>query len=292
MVSPVDSRRSHADPRADRQVVVFGLVAISSSWLWSPLVVAEWGWIDGDVTRYWHLAGSLGPAIAAIVLTPIYDGWAGFGLLVRRMITGPIPWLLGAVLVPLLFCLVGLGLAKSLGQVDLSAVGTSEEYPTLPVAVYWLVSLVFYGYGEEIGWRGFALPRLQRQRDALRASLWLSLLWGVWHLPLFVFSAGLSTMPAIGVLGWAASIVTGTVICTWLFNSTRGSIAVLAVFHASFDTSINSPTGGEIMVNVMGAVVVIVALMIPRRYGREDLSALPKVTRTRPPARGSAHDTE
>jgi hypothetical protein len=99
-------------------------------------------------------------------------------------------------------------------------------------------------------------------------------------------------MPAIGVVGWAASILTGTVICTWLFNSTSGSIAVLAVFHASFDVCINSPTGGEIMVNVMGAVVVVVALMIPRRYGREDLSASPKVTRTRPLAGESAHETE
>jgi membrane protease YdiL (CAAX protease family) len=167
-VSPVDAGRSHADPRADRQVVVFGLAAISSSWLlWSPLVAAEWGWIDGDATRYWHLAGSLGPAVAAILLTLIYEGRAGFGLLARRMITGPIPWLLGVVLVPLLVCLVGLGLAKSLGaQVDLSAVGTSEEYPALPVAIYWLTSLTFYGYGEQIGWRGFALPRLQRQRSS------------------------------------------------------------------------------------------------------------------------------
>ena len=105
-------------------------------------------------------------------------------------------------------------------------------------------------------------------------------LWGVWHLPLFWFSAGLGSMALIGVVGWAASIVTGSVVCTWFFNASRGSIAVVAVFHAALDVLIISPIGGEIVPNVMGAAVVVTALGIPRRFGRENLAPLPKVTET------------
>lgn len=141
-------------------------------------------------------------------------------------------------------------------------------------------TFVFFGYREEVGWRGFALPRLQRGRSALRASMILAGLWGVWHLPLFWFSAGLSSVPPIGIVGWAASIITGSVVCTWFFNSSRGSIAVLAIFHASLDVFINSPTGQDVIPNVMRAAVVAAALLIPRRFGKENLAPTPKVTRT------------
>ena len=82
------------------------------------------------------------------------------------------------------------------------------------------------------------------------------------------------------IVGWGASIVTGSVICTCLFNSTSGSIAVVAAFHAALDIFIGSPTGGEVLPNVMGASIVITALIIPRRFGRTNLSRSPKVTRT------------
>lgn len=134
--------------------------------------------------------------------------------------------------------------------------GASEEFWSTPAAAYWVANLVSTATGRRSDGAGFALPRLQRHRSAPAASMWLSLVWGMWHIPLFFFSAGLGTMPPIGLIGWAASIVTGSVVCTWLFNSTRGSIAVLAVFHAALDIFIGSPTGGDVVANVMGAFVV------------------------------------
>ncbi len=269
--------------RSEVEVVAFGAAAISMSWLlWAPLVAAKWNW-TGGASPYWHLAGGLGPAVAAFALTAAFDGPAGLRVLARRAVTGPSRWLLGVIIAPLAMCMIALGVARLAGiHVDLTKVGASKEFPNQPLVVYWVANLVFYGYGEEIGWRGFALPRLQRNRQALSASMWLALLWGLWHLPLFVFSAGLGNMPAIGLVGWGASIVAGSVICTWLFNSTCGSIAVVAVFHASLDIFIGSPTGGDVLANVMGATVVIAALIIPRTFGRGDLSTLPKVITTKP----------
>lgn len=267
---------------ADRQVLRFGVLAIALTWsAWIPLAVTSKGWADLHASAYLHFVGGLGPALAAIVMTMFYDGRAGLGVLWRRIITGPARWLSFALLAPAAAYLVAIGVASVFGvEVSLGRTGASKEFGSIPTVAYWLANLVFYGYGEEIGWRGFALPRLQRGRSALAASMWLSLVWGLWHVPLFFFSAGLGTMPPIGLIGWAASIVTGSVICTWLFNSTKGSVAVLALFHASLDIFIGSPTGGDVVANVMGAFVVIGALLIPRRLGRETLSRAAKVTAT------------
>ncbi len=267
---------------ADRQVVWFGLVAVALTWAaWLPLAATSTGWADIHASPYLHFVGGLGPALAGIIMTFAYDGRPGVRMLWQRVTTGPFRWLTFAILAPATAYLVAIGIASAFGvRVELGRTGASEEFSSIPVAAYWAANLVFYGFGEEIGWRGFALPRLQRCRSALAASMWLSVVWGLWHIPLFFFSAGLGTMPTIGLIGWAASIVTGSVLCTWLFNSTRGSIAVLAVFHAALDIFIGSPTGGDVVANVMGAFVVIGALTLPRRLGREDLSRSPKVTAT------------
>jgi membrane protease YdiL (CAAX protease family) len=214
-------------------------------------------------------------------MTASHDGRGGLRLLWQRITSGPARWLFVAVFAPASAFVLAIGVASAFGvPVDIGLTGASDEFSSMPVAAYWIANLVFYGFGEEIGWRGFALPRLQRSRSALAASMWLSLLWALWHIPLFFFSAGLGTMPLIGLVGWAASIVTGSVVCTWMFNSTSGSIAVLALFHAALDVFIGSPTGGDVVANVMGAFVVVGALMIPRLLGRENLSRSPKVTST------------
>lgn len=246
-----------------------------------PLVATSEGWGGVHASPYLHLLGGLGPAAAAVIMTAVHDGGRGVRTLFRRATRGPVRWLAFAALAPAVAYVVAISIAATIGvDVGLGLTGTSEEFASMPVLLYWLANLLFYGFGEEIGWRGFALPRLQRGRSAMGASMWLALLWGLWHIPLFWFSAGLGTMPMIGLVGWAASLVTGSVICTWLFNSTRGSIAVVALFHASLDIFIGSPTGGDIVANVMGATVVVGALIIPRRYGTDALSRSPKVTDT------------
>jgi membrane protease YdiL (CAAX protease family) len=267
---------------AERQVLWYGLLAFGLTWsAWLPLVTDAKGWTAFGASSFLHLAGGLGPALAAVILTAAYDGRPGLRLLLRRATSGPSRYLLVAVAGPAVAYVAALAVAAISGvSVEVGLTGASQEFGSMPVGLYWLANLVFFGYGEEIGWRGFALPRLQRGRSALAASMWIAVIWGVWHLPLFAFSAGLSTMPPVGLIGWAASLVTGSVVCTWLFNSSRGSLVAVALFHASLDIFIGSPTGGDVVANIIGAGVVVAALVIPRRYGREGLAPSPKVTRT------------
>ena len=109
----------------------------------------------------------------------------------------------------------------------LAAVG---PWPLLPFV--FLQYLLFSSpMGEEIGWRGYALPRMQAGWPALHASIALGLLWGVWHLPLYLTRGH----PISGeFFGWfLLGIVADAVLFTWLYNSTGGSLLLTVLFHAS-----------------------------------------------------------
>ncbi len=93
---------------------------------------------------------------------------------------------------------------------------------------------------EEVGWRGFALPRLQKQFNPLIASLIIGAIWALWHLPLYFngqYTAGSNTGPAAlaGILlrfEWSLPI---SVIFTWVYNRSRGSLLIMILFHTVFD---------------------------------------------------------
>lgn len=92
-----------------------------------------------------------------------------------------------------------------------------------------LVVTLLIGPVEEIGWRGFALPLLQRRLAPLWAGAWVGLAWGLWHLPAFlVAGTPQSDWPFLPFL---AGVVANSVIMTALFNAARGSILVPALYH-------------------------------------------------------------
>jgi uncharacterized protein len=159
---------------------------------------------------------------------------------------------------------------------DMTTFGRSLEFPRLPIAAYWLASLVFFGWGEEMGWRGFALPRLQEGRSALWATVILSLGWALWHLPLFGFAPGLSRMGGLEVVGWYFSILTGAVLFTWLFNSTNGSVLIAAIFHGTMDIAFVSPAPA-LLSSVVGALITLWGIGVLVMAGPRHLSRHGKV---------------
>ncbi|MEO8706817.1 MAG: CPBP family glutamic-type intramembrane protease, partial [Kofleriaceae bacterium] len=151
------------------KLVVFVVLAYALSWLgWSPLWLERLGVLHSQPSRYWHLAGGFGPLLAAILVsTSDRDALARLVTRVVR-VRGHVRWIIGAALAPValgLGALAGIRLAG--GTVDWFALGRSVEFPWLALPVYWLASVVGYGFGEEVGWRGFLLPHLQARRSAL-----------------------------------------------------------------------------------------------------------------------------
>jgi uncharacterized protein len=142
---------------------------------------------------------------------------------------------------------------------DLGVGGVALVFPLLILA--WLPSSALL---EEFGWRGLALPLLQGRWNALTASVILGLVWGVWHLPLIV-ATGDPLVP------YLLLIVPQTVLITWVVNSTRGSMLLAMLFHASLACALTTLyPGSQSMVEI--ALTWLVAAAVLLRYGPADLA--------------------
>jgi membrane protease YdiL (CAAX protease family) len=206
----------------------FFVLAYAISWLlWLPLVVSG----DDSPTGLGFvllLLGSLVPSSVAILLVAVLHGKAGVRKLLRRLLIWRVGvgWWVAVVLLSTL----------ALGAVGVSVLfgGDSPDVTaTIPGAVVLFVFSIFPGSagGEEIGWRGFALPQLQAGRSALGASVVLGVVWGVWHLPLYL--TGTNFRPLSLFAPWVLLAVATSVIYTWIYNGTGGSLLIVVLFHAA-----------------------------------------------------------
>ena len=164
---------------------------------------------------------------------------------------------------------------------SLAGFGISREFPQFSALGFLVYNVVSFGYGEETGWRGFALPRLQARHGALASTLLLTAGWALWHLPLFLYRPGYLTMGIGGIAGWLFSLLTGAVLLTWLYNESRGSILVVAIFHATVDIAFQSDLSSPFVVNVAGAVVTIFGIAVVAVAGPRHLSRRGMVVRSR-----------
>jgi membrane protease YdiL (CAAX protease family) len=97
----------------------------------------------------------------------------------------------------------------------------------LKLSVIWITT---FGLGEETGWRGFTLPRLQVEHNALAATLILWAMWSLWHMPMFLYM-----YDARILVGWLLGLLAGSITFPWLFNSTGGSLLLTVIFHGLFN---------------------------------------------------------
>jgi membrane protease YdiL (CAAX protease family) len=237
-----------------------------------------------------HYLASFGPLVAAVIVTRVTEGWLGVGRLFRGLIP-PTPlskggqrgdssvYVLFAVVSPLvLFALVVAASAIVQGAwPDLRSLGHPDYLPEigiLPTLGLWLLT---FGLGEEMGWRGFALPRLQAERPALSASLLLGALWACWHLPALFYrdtyiAMGLMVIPMLLTVA-----AVGSVVYTWLYNGTGGNLLLLVLFHGLFDFFSVWPAGVIGAGPVMTVCMVFWAVRVFKLYGPATLCPTEKV---------------
>lgn len=256
-----------------------GLANLISWLIWLPLVAASLGWIEAQPSPYLHLLGGVGPLIAAFIVMGVYGGRPGVRGLAQRagLWRVPVRWHVVAWLGPVALYVIGLFLVRAVwGEwPDVTRFGQTEEFPELPILVYWAANIVFYGWGEETGWRGFLLPKLQDRMGALKATLLVTPIWIVWHAPLFFFIDGYTGWGIGEITGWTFSMLTGALLMTWLFNSAAGSILVVAVFHGTIDIVMNTPSPGD-MAFVLGMLITFWGLWVLVRKDWTNLSDMPR----------------
>ncbi|HSV41767.1 MAG TPA: CPBP family intramembrane glutamic endopeptidase [Nocardioidaceae bacterium] len=253
------------------------MLAFLWSWAsWMPLLAAVQGWVPMEPWSGWHLLGGLGPAVSAVVVIGCIEGERGLRDMGRRLVAwrGRSRAWAFALLVPPLLLVVAAPLSawisgRSPAGLHWSSFGSSTEFAALPLVVWWIVNLFFYGVGEEIGWRGFLQPRLEQRHSVVTAAGLVSLPWAMWHLPLFGITPSYRAMPLVGFLGFAASIWVASWIFAWLLHLGRSSLLVVVVFHAWFDIVTTSPLGPKALPTLMGVGITLLGLVLLRSMLRQ-----------------------
>lgn len=256
-------------------VAWFYILAFGISWLgWIPAAMGSHGMapFDQPYFQFLLILPAIGPALAAVIVTRAAYGKTRVRDLLKPLIQWRVSlvWYLVAVFGPIVLLLVGQGLTKLLGFL---ATQPKPQGELFPLAISAFVMSLFSNPWEEVGWRGFALPHLQKRYTALVATLIVGILWGLWHLPLFFWKG--NPMSEYPFLPWFLGTVAGTFIYTWLYNSTKGSLLLVALFHITLNTFGVVISG--VSITTLAILYVLVALVLVVTFGGTNLSCQERV---------------
>ena len=267
-------------------LVTFFLLAFGLAWVvWVPRAA---GAPLDTVGQAWTWA----PAIAALLAAALTGGRDAVRELGSRLVRWRVgwQWYLVVILGPAAFSLAVAGVYTLLGGSWAEAAPPALlEGPLLFLPLFLLILTLTDGLGEELAWRGFALPRMLTRYNALAASLILGVIWALWHLPLLWTEGG--PMYQLPVWLLLLDITAKAVLFTWVFLHTRGSVLIAMLFHGATNLFLVSPdvaSTGDLTLPVLAAVAkwVLVGVLLlvagPTlvRGRRTDPEALPRTSGT------------
>jgi len=222
---------------------------------------------------------SWSPTLAAIIVTGAVSGGEG----VRKLLSGFLKWrvkpvwYLVAIAVP-----IALGFAVA-GVYYLLAGRPPDVLASFTVTTFLgtVLNHLFRGpLGEEAGWRGFALPRLQARYSALRSSLILGLVVVVWHIPTFFIQGLAGGKLLIFIASFVVALMSFTVVMAWLYNNTQGSLLLAMLMHLAFNVALTlSVVPLEVQMVILAGVYFVFALVVTLIAGPDKLRS-EKVTET------------
>ena len=213
------------------QIIIFFVLTLVFSWF---------PWYAGIAPEVM----AMGPSLAAFLVVLIVGGKNGFIDLLRpfgRWKAKSGIWGL-AIFGPAILYLIGLGIFLLFGGQAPPFTMIREELNLIPLYLVMVVLMPWNGpIGEEFGWRGYALPKLQNKYGPLVASLVIGLIWGFWHLPSFFAPLGVvgALTAAIGKVFiplYALGTIANSIFMTWLYNKTNSSALIAGiVWHAAIN---------------------------------------------------------
>jgi uncharacterized protein len=217
-------------------ITAYFFLAYAGTWLLIlPLVLDNFELInlsDGATMIFFILSSIAGPNLAAFYVTGVVEGKAGMGRLFRRIfqVQAGLIWYAVALFSFLTIWLIAYSFLYSGAPI-----ANLIANPSLLLTIFLpsvLFGLLIPSIGEEPGWRGFALPHLQKLYGPVIGTLILGTLHGFWHLPAF-FTPFLGPITLNGFIAFVLTAAAGTFIYTWVFNHTRTSVWIAMVVHAS-----------------------------------------------------------
>ena len=264
-----------------RHALLFGLALMFAfTWPIDLLWAANTrGWAAIQIPQPLTLIVGYGFVAASLLATAVVSGRAGMVSLLRRFLIWRVglSWYAVALFLPLALYLTGMAFQFAITRVPPDFTDVFARNLFGQGASLWVFVIPFFLFdvflnGEEIGWRGYILPRLQSQRSALVSSLIIGVIWGLWHIPKFLTAGSNQSSMGLGI--YMLDTVARAVLFTWLFNNTRGSLLLVTLFHAAWNTwGIFLPVDYAALPNL--AVNWLVVAVVVIAAGAEHLSRHP-----------------
>ena len=256
-----------------------------------PIDLAYAGMLPIQVPFLVYLFLGWGFVAASVLMTGLTLGKDAVFSLLKRYLYWRVSWvwfLVAFLLQPLLMVL-GVyvnawvtGIAPDFSEIMAYQIFGESATLWLYIVPFFLID--FICNGEEIGWRGYVLPRLQARHSALISTLIVGVIWGFWHLPKF-----LSHWNAVSFAWFMAHTMAAAFLYTWVYNGTRGSLLLVTLLHASSNTAgIFLPMANTVSGQNMGAyigyvlfewaaAVIIVLATGPARFSRTEEKQIQEV---------------
>jgi membrane protease YdiL (CAAX protease family) len=243
-------------------VIAYFVLAFVLTWWMFPLLQSS---------PMLGLFGLFGPALAAITMAAVLNGKSGVKTLLKRVVRWRVGarWYVVALGLPALLALAAAGLAVLLGASSSVQVGALSIFDFVIFVVV---------VGEELGWRGFALPGLLQKRSALAASLILGVLWSAWHLPTFL----VPRTPQYGksIIAFVLMTTVYSVLLCWIYLHTAGSVLIATLAHGAMNLFQGVFLGGVdpamhylLLAGVYGVAALVIVLVFGPGLSRRPLVA-------------------
>ena len=225
-----------------RNILGFVAIAYGISWIcWLPIVkFIPLNLSDSPKFVIFFLVfGIYSPTISALLCSAVIGGWPTVKALIKKYIlwrVGAFGYFAAILFFPLVYVLCVFAFKVSYGSIGSIHFGV---LPILPVLFF--VSFFLGPLGEELGWRGFVLPFLERKYGYIKGSIAIGVIWTFWHTPLFWAKSGtaISGYPVtfLSVTIYLLFITGASFIFTWLYSSTNGSVFLSILLHLSMNAS-------------------------------------------------------
>lgn len=260
-------------------ISAFFVLTFVMAWsLWLPL-----GILAPD-NPYLSLPGAWAPTVSAIILIGLSDGWDGVKRFLKKVTHWRIgfQWYLVAIfgIAAIAYLAIGIGIFFNVPAPEITLpIGVPREAMLGALPIIFLVNIFLGGpLAEDIGWRGYILPKMRERMSALNAGLIIGVVWAIWHLPYFIFPAWRGAVGNVPFFWFALLTTSWSVLFAWAYVNTE-SILMPVLFHAAINTTLGTlgvlgQANGELMPLILNTLLTWVAVGIIVAVFGNDLKRL------------------
>lgn len=230
-----------------------------------PIDLANAGVLPFEVPSAVYMTFGWGIIFASLIMTGVTLGRDAVVTLLRRFLIWRVNWkwyLIAFLLYPAVF--ITAVLIKAIWAQTGPDFSSAMAYDifgksaSLPVFILPFFLVDFLTNGEEMGWRGYALPRLQTRHSVLVSGLIVGVIWGFWHFPRFLEPENTGSFPLMMVKTMADGVI-----YAWLYNNTGGSLLLTTILHAAGNTAgVFLPMANTLSGTNMDVYITAIALLI------------------------------